>query len=188
MIENEFKIMLDKNEYEKLLKSYDWDEEICQTNHYFDTENLELSERGITCRAREISGEFFLQIKLPTGVNFSRVELEKKLPFLPEKIDGKELEKLAENISFPNVNKIGSLFTKRLVKRFDGAEIDLDESRYFDKTDYEIEIEFTDENTARKLLQSVRDLIGEKSSESVVCKGKIHRFSDEYLSRKPRGS
>lgn len=180
MIENEFKVMLNKNQYENLVKSYKWDEEISQTNHYFDTDNLELSARHITCRVREISGEFFLQLKLPTEVNFSRVELEKKLDFLPEKINGEELEKVSDNVEFPDVKKLGALSTKRLVKRFDGAEIDLDESRYFGKTDYEIEIEFADENTARELLENVRNLIGESSSESEVCTGKIHRFLEEF--------
>lgn len=184
MIENEFKVILNKNQYENLAKSYNWDKEILQTNHYFDTENLELSARRITCRVREISGEFFLQLKLPTEVNFSRVELEKKLLFLPEKIDGKELEKLAENVLFPDVKRLGALSTKRLVKRFDGAEIDLDESRYFNKTDYEIEIEFTDENLARKLLENARNLIGKTSSENEACTGKIHRFLEEFRLQK----
>lgn len=184
MIENEFKVMLNKNQYDILAKSYKWDEEISQTNHYFDTENLELSARHITCRVREISGEFFLQLKLPTGVNFSRVELEKKLDFLPEKIDGKELKSLAENVDFPDVKKLGVLSTKRLVKRVDGAEIDLDESRYFGKTDYEIEIEFTDENAARKLLEDVRKIIGESASNDVVCTGKIRRFLEEFQRQK----
>ena len=184
MIENEFKVILNKNQYDILAKSYKWDEEISQINHYFDTENLELSAQHITCRVREISGEFFLQLKLPTGVNFSRVELEKKLDFLPEKIDGKELEKVAENVDFPDVKRLGALCTKRFVKRFDGAEIDLDESRYFGKVDYEIEIEFTDENVARKLLENVRNLIGESDSTSEVCTGKIHRFLDEFRRQK----
>lgn len=184
MIENEFKVMLNKNQYDILSKSYKWDEEISQTNHYFDTENLELSARHITCRVREISGEFFLQLKLPTVVNFSRVELEKKLDFLPEKIDGKELKSLAKNVDFPDVKKLGALSTKRLVKRVDGAEIDLDESRYFGKTDYEIEIEFSDENAARKLLEDVRKIIGESASNSEVCTGKIRRFLEEFQRQK----
>lgn len=184
MIENEFKVILDKNQYDILSKSYKWDKEISQTNYYFDTDDLSLSARHITCRVREISGEFFLQLKLPTGVDFSRVELEKKLDFLPEKIDGKTLETLAENVVFPDVKRLGALSTKRLVKRFDGAEIDLDESRYFGKTDYEIEIEFTDENTARKLLENVRNLIGESASNSEVCTGKIRRFLEEFQRQK----
>lgn len=184
MIESEFKVILDRNQYDILLKSYKWDNVISQTNHYFDTDDLSLSARHITCRVREISGEFFLQLKLPTGVNFSRVELEKKLEFLPEKIDGKTLETLAENVDFPDVKRLGALSTKRLVKRFDGAEIDLDESSYFRKTDYEIEIEFTDENIARNLLENVRNLIGESGSTSEVCTGKIRRFLEEFQRQK----
>lgn len=180
MIENEFKIILNKNQYDNLVKNYKWDKEILQTNHYFDTENFVLSARHITCRVREISGEFFLQLKLPTEVNFSRVELEKEIDLLPDKIYGNVLKSLAKSVDFPDVKKLGALSTKRLVKRFDGAEIDLDESRYFGKTDYEIEIEFTDENKARELLENVRNLIGESASESEVCTGKIHRFLEEF--------
>ncbi len=183
MIENEFKLMLNENQYKNLCEKFVWDEKISQINYYFDTENLSLSERGITCRVREISGEFFLQLKMPTGVDFSRVELEKKLEFLPEKIDGKTLENLAENSCFPDVKMLGDLQTNRFVKRFDGAEIDLDESKYFGKTDYEIEIEFTDENSAKSLLKKVLEIIGENSPKELVCKGKIRRFLQEYKAK-----
>ena len=113
-------------------------------------------------------------------MNFSRVELEKEIDLLPDKIYGNVLKSLAKSVDFPDVKKLGALSTKRLVKRFDGAEIDLDESCYFGKTDYEIEIEFTDENKARELLENVRNLIGESASESEVCTGKIHRFLEEF--------
>lgn len=181
MIENEFKIMLSEAQYALLRDFYEWDDVISQTNHYFDTDELDLRARHITCRTREIAGDYFLQLKLPTDEIFSRVELEKKLDFLPTEIIGEELRKLAENVDFPNVKRLGSLRTNRLVKRFHGAEIDLDESEYFGKTDYELEIEFTDENAARKLLADVLDIIGENRSEDVVCKGKIQRFIDEFL-------
>ena len=59
-----------------------------------------------------------------------------------------------------------------------------DESRYFGKTDYEIEIEFSDENAARKLLEDVRKLIGESASNSEVCTGKIRRFLEEFQRQK----
>ena len=39
---------------------------------------------------------------------------------------------------------------------------------------------YTDEKAARKLLEDVRNLIGETTSESEVCTGKIHRFLDEF--------
>lgn len=179
MIENEFKIMLTAAQYERICEEFSWDETILQTNYYYDAENLELSARKITARVREINGEFLLQMKLPTGNDFSRIELEKRLENLPDAIPGETLSELSKTDGLPDAGLLGRLFTKRLVKRFSGAEIDLDLSEYFDKRDYEIEIEFTDENQARELLARVRGIIG-KSSEDVVCKGKIHRFLDEF--------
>lgn len=181
MIENEFKIMLDAAQYAKIRDFYAWDEQILQTNHYFDTDELDLRGRRITCRAREIGGDYFLQLKLPADEIFSRVELEKRLDFLPAEIIGEELRELAENVDFPDVKRLGALRTNRLVKRFYGAEIDLDESEYFGKTDFELEIEFTDEGAARELLAEVLEIIGERAPESVVCRGKIQRFIDEFL-------
>lgn len=178
MIENEFKTMLSAGQYERLLNEFSWNDTIFQTNYYYDTDDLELSERRITVRVREIDGEFFLQMKLPTGKDFSRVELSKKLETLPEKLSGKVLSEMSGE-DIPDVKRLGKLFTKRLVKGFGGAEIDLDMSEYFEKTDYEVEIEFTDEEKAREILKKIRSVIGERS-ESVICKGKIRRFLDEY--------
>ena len=182
MIENEFKIMLTAAQYERICEEFSWDDTVLQTNYYYDTENLELSTRRITARVREINGEFFLQMKLPTGNEFSRIELEKKLENLPEAIPGETLSGLSKVDGLPNVNLLGKLFTKRLVKRFSGAEIDLDLSEYFGKRDYEIEIEFTNEIQARELLAKVRGIIGDNSPQE-VCKGKIHRFLDEFKAK-----
>lgn len=183
MIENEFKIMLTADQYERICEEFSWDETIFQTNYYFDTEGLELSERRITARVREINGEFFLQMKMPTNKDFSRIELEQRLEDLPEEISGETLSRLSGCAGLPNVKRLGKLFTKRLAKRFSGAEIDLDLSEYFDKRDYEIEIEFTDEKNARELLKKIRAIIGE-SSAGEVCTGKLRRFLNEYRKQK----
>lgn len=179
MIENEFKIMLTNEQYERLYREFSWDKEISQTNHYFDTENLSLSELRITVRVREIEGEFFLQMKLPTNEEYSRIEIEQKVDRLPENIWGPALSAFSGVDGLPSVKRLGKLFTKRSVKCFNGAELDLDMSEYFDKRDYEAEIEFTDENEARKLLEKIRGIIGDNTTET-VCKGKIHRFLDEF--------
>lgn len=182
MIENEFKIMLDKERYEKLLNLYEWNEVIDQTNHYYDNESLLLSELHITCRVREIAGKFFLQMKFPGAAEYSRVELEEPLDALPEEIDAdKALQPHPHgHPMLPKVKRLGSLKTTRNVYRFEGGEIDLDKSEYFGKTDYELEIEFTDEKSARKVLDEIRTkLCIEPNSE--VCAGKMRRFMDEYL-------
>lgn len=179
MIENEFKLALTKEQYDIIHGEYSWDKEISQTNHYYDTDELFLSGEHITCRVREIAGDFFLQMKLPADKLYSRVELERKLAALPETLAGEELSALSGRAGLPNVKRLGKLTTLRSVKEYDGAEIDLDKSEYFGKTDYELEIEFTNEQTARNLLTQITERLGVKPAGE-VCTGKIRRFLEEY--------
>lgn len=177
MIENEFKIMLTEEQYEKLLTKYDF-ATVTQVNYYYDTDELEMSARHITVRVRELGGIFFLQVKLPTEKALSRVELSKELPALPEKLSAGLLNSLTEG-EYPDVKKLGSLKTTRSVWEFDGGEIDLDKSEYFGKTDYEVEIEFTDEENARAVLGEITRALGIMPGAE-VCAGKIRRFLEEY--------
>ena len=177
MIENEFKIMLTKEQYEKLSEIYDF-KTIVQVNHYYDTDDLQMSARHITVRVRELDGRFFLQMKLPTGVEHSRVELSRELESLPETLSAKELTGLS-GVECPAVKHIGTLKTTRSIRQFDGGEIDLDRSEYFDKTDHELEIEFTDEHAARAMFSEITELLG-VSPGADVCTGKVRRFLDEY--------
>ena len=48
MIENEFKIMLSKEQYDAIHTFYSWDTEVEQVNWYYDSESGELSGRHIT--------------------------------------------------------------------------------------------------------------------------------------------
>lgn len=184
MVENEFKLILSVEQYERIKAEFEWDSVVEQTNFYYDSDSLELSERHITCRVRRIDGEHFLQMKLPNGAAYSRIEVESPLGgILPEVITSAEMESLCGAENLPEVKKLGSLKTTRLCRHFDGAEIDLDKSEYFGKTDYELEIEFTDEQTARGLLEKIRTIAGITQC-SEVCRGKIRRFLDEYLKTK----
>ncbi len=180
MIENEFKLMLTEKQYNQIILMFSWDSEVTQTNYYYDTDGLTLSEQHITCRVREISGEYYLQMKMPADKLYSRVELEKRLSTLPQTLSGEELTKLSDRDGLPEVKKLGGLTTVRSVKRFDGAEIDLDRSTYFGKTDYELEIEFTDEQAARSLLSQITEQLGISTNRD-VCTGKVRRFLAEYI-------
>ena len=183
MIESEFKVMLTEEQYEKIRAMYQWDREIEQTNYYYDTEDISLISSHITCRVRRIDGVHYLQMKLPTGVEYSRVELEQELGSeLPDTLSSQMLCSLSGRNDMPEVQLLGGLTTFRSVKRFDGAEIDLDKSSYFGKTDYELEIEFTDETAARRLLSDISQLVGLVQS-SDMCLGKAHRFLKEYMNK-----
>lgn len=183
MIENEFKVILTREQYETLLAFYDWDRVIEQTNYYYDTPELTLSDRHITCRVRKIGEDCFLQIKLPNGRDYSRIELEKKLGAeVPGELSAELLNDLAGERAeppLPDVRLLGALSTTRGVKRFEGAEIDLDKSEYFGKTDYELEIEFTDEAAARAVLAQCTEA-ARLTKSGDVCAGKIRRFLEEY--------
>ena len=177
MIENEFKIMLTKEQYEKLLAKYAF-ATLTQVNHYYDTDDLEMSSRHVTVRVRELGGKFFLQMKLPTGRDFSRVELSRELDALPDVLSA-ELLKSLSNEDCPELKRLGSLSTTRSVCKFDGGEIDLDRSEYFGKVDHEVEIEFTDENAARTVLDEITSALDIKPNSN-VCTGQIRRFLEEY--------
>lgn len=182
MIENEFKIMLTEPQYEKVLSMFAWDSSALQVNHYYDTPELSLASLHITVRVREKCGRFFLQMKLPNGVDFSRVELEKELDGTPEELPPELLNELAGEYfpeGFPAVRRLGTLSTIRNVSRFSGGETDLDKSEYFGKTDHELEIEFTDESAARAVMEKICAEAGITRAGD-VCRGKIHRFLDEY--------
>lgn len=176
-IENEFKIMLTQAEYERILAMYEF-EEIVQTNHYYDTDGLEMSAKHTTVRVREIDGKCFLQVKFPTEVQISRVEFCEELDGIPESISAERLKSLTGADLF-DVRRLGLLKTTRNIRKFDGGEIDLDCSEYFDVTDYELEIEFSDEVKARAVLDEIRAKVGIQPSAE-VCSGKLHRFLAKF--------
>ncbi len=185
MIENEFKVMLTDSQYIAVRQMYEWDSVIEQTNYYYDTEELSLSSQHITCRVRSVGGKLYLQMKLPAGKDYSRIEVEEEFGgMLLSHISGARLSKLSGVDGMPDVKLLGGLTTNRCVKRLEGAEIDLDCSTYFETiTDYELEIEFTDEAAARAQLAIIRETTGIDSS-SDVCLGKLHRFLAEYKKRR----
>lgn len=182
MIENEFKVMLSAEQYEQIHGMFSgWDRELEQVNYYYDTPQLEMSERHITVRVRRVSGKYFLQMKLPAETMgngaVSRVELEKELPGLPQTISGRELSELS-GAEAPDVSLLGELSTARSVKLFDGAEIDLDKSEYFGRTDYELEVEYTSESAALGILEMIKSKA--QLDMKAPATGKIRRFLSEY--------
>ncbi len=185
MVENEFKVMLAEEQYNAIKQLYNWDEIVEQTNYYYDTEGLSLSSQHITCRIRSIGDKKYLQMKLPNGKDYSRIEVEEEYSgLLLSHLSGARLSKLCGVEGMPDVKLLGGLTTVRCVKKLDGAEIDLDMSSYFETiTDYELEIEFTDEATARAELAIIREKAGIASSGD-VCLGKLHRFLAEYKKRR----
>lgn len=186
MVENEFKIMLTEEQYNAVHSLYQWDCELKQVNSYYDSPELALSGRHITCRVRTVQGRYLLQMKLPAEEQnngaVSRIELERELDGIPKKLSGVELMEMSGAEELPDAELLGTLSTFRSIKRFSGAEIDLDRSEYFGKTDFELEIEYTDEAAAKKLLAEIS--AGVNIHRIAPVTGKIRRFLAEYMRQK----
>jgi len=156
MIERELKILLTKEQYEFIRSHFMRKcEETHQINHYFDTDDFQMNEIGITCRIREVNGHCTATIKSHSS-------------FIP----GESLEKSKEACDrwdkslFENlkVSFKGSLATKRLSKTIsEGLTLFLDESLYLGIRDYELEIEYSKGkyDKARRELLSIAHSLNE---------------------------
>lgn len=152
-IEIEFKNLLTKAEYEKLLKAFKVKVEqiISQTNHYFDTPDFTLKDLGSALRIREKNDHYEMTLKQPADVGLLETTqyLSKdeflaaiKNGILPKGILHKRLEQL--DISFVLLEYFGSLTTKRAEFPYKEGLLVLDHSLYLDTEDYEVEYEVED--------------------------------------------
>ena len=107
----------------------------------------------------------------------SRIELEQKISGLPQKLEPETLKSLS-GAELPELTLLGTLSTFRSVKKFPGAEIDLDRSEYFGVIDYELEVEYTDEAAAEAILAKIGQKV--RIDRSAPVTGKIRRFLQEY--------
>ena len=172
MLEKEIKILLTKEEHDKLEKAFDFHSEIKQVNNYYRSE--ECAGRRISVRVREVSGKCLLQVKLPVSDKGSlavREEIERELDCVPETIGSGLLKEIcgveAEAVL------VGSLATvRKLCYDYEGIELALDENDYLGVKDYELEAEYTGEYPAA-LIESIKAL--GIDTEKPAC-GKYSRF------------
>jgi uncharacterized protein YjbK len=150
-LEIEFKNMLTKEEYVKLLADTK-KTPISQTNHYFDTADFQLRRHKAALRIRQIEDHYVCTLKTPAPVgNYETTDnltslqaghiLEGQQFDAPEV--RAELERL--NVSPAALKLIGSLTTYRAEIEYAGGLLVLDHSQYCGIEDYELEYEVTDE-------------------------------------------
>lgn len=172
LIEYEKKFLLTKEEYLKLISSLCVNiTPIIQTNHYYDTDNFELNDQGITCRIREKNNKFTATIK--THLSDKSLEQSKIVT------DENDIS-LFSNY---NVDYQGKLTTHR-TKLFcgDGYEIVIDRNEYLSTEDYELEAEYTNENedvltAPLKLISNILNIdINDFYARSTESKNKSQRF------------
>ena len=168
MLEYEKKVMLSKEEYFALMSNLRDDaSSYVQTNYYFDTEDLKMNDKGITCRVRCKDGKYTATIKNHLIQNYCSSE------------DSFEVDDIFEGETFKKMNLQyqGCLVTTRtVVQKDDFCEVVLDRNDYLGHTDYELEIEHT-----YAFGKYVFRLL-EGAAESLVASGLIKNH-DELIKR-----
>ena len=147
MLETELKCMLTEEEYKRLETMFDWDWVKEQVNSYYSDPSLLLKKHGITLRVRTKDGISKIQIKVHKNSDSPLQiceESEYDIDHIPECFTEDEVEKMTGIRT--KASLLGSLTTLRHSLMYcDGVEICLDRNDYLDKTDHELEVEYTGE-------------------------------------------
>ena len=147
MLETELKCMLDEAVYKRLESEFIWDKVFEQVNSYYSDASGLLKKNGITLRIRTIDGINKIQIKTHKNAG-SPLQIAEEAEFdtdvIPDRFDAAKV--LSMTGTETEASLLGSLTTLRHSLMYcDGVEICLDKNDYLDRTDYEIEIEYTKE-------------------------------------------
>ncbi|AUD14261.1 adenylate cyclase [Planococcus sp. MB-3u-03] len=178
-LEIEFKNMLTKEEYSKLLAEQKT-APISQTNHYFDTADFQLRDQKAALRLRSIGSRFECTLKTPAAsgnyettdaLNQDQASAMLELGQFNAPEVSAELERLG--VSPSDLVPIGSLTTHPLADAYDGRLLVLYHSEYLGVEDYELEYEVTDEASGKRIFIS---LLEEKHIPLRPADKKIARF------------
>lgn len=174
LIEYEKKFLLTREEYLKLISSLCGNTTpVIQINHYYDTDNFELNDKGITCRIREKNNKFTATVK--THLPDKSLEQSKIVT------DENDTSLFTEY----NVEYQGKLITHR-TKLFcgNGYEIVIDRNEYLLTEDYELEAEYFNGNEdiltpPLKLIANTLNIdLNDFYARSTKSKNKSQRFFD----------
>lgn len=142
----EFKSLLSKDEYLKLMEKFKGNKIDVQTNHYFDTKRFTLKavEASLRVRERETFELTFKKKKGYTMQEFNSpitkeiMEEIKETGYLPE---GDWTDEVKSLIGEQKVQNFLSLSTERLYLPYKNGVLFIDKSTYLGEVDYEIEYE-----------------------------------------------
>lgn len=172
-IEIEYKILLSKEQFEKLASDYPQLVFITQVNTYYDTASHELRSKHCAMRIREKQGAFLFTLKSPSeqGLLEHEIAVQKNNP---EVFNTPEIKALLNDLGVNDeVIAIAQCSTNRAVLLTDHAEICFDVNQYNGITDYEIEYEYINDHDGKPLFNELLSRIG--MTYTVNCKSKIAR-------------
>lgn len=161
-IEIEAKVLLQKEDYDKLVVLFKDYRPYTQTNYYIDNDEGLLRKEGLALRIRERDGLYEMTLKTP----LSQGLLEKNCVWT-----AKTFKSFSEGGAFPEgdikrfltmmdidtdtLHIKTSLTTKRIDAPYEGGKLSIDENHYLGKIDYEVELEHNNERDAERILEAL---------------------------------
>lgn len=187
--EIEFKNLLTKDEYLKLLEAFQFkaDEALHQVNVYFSTEHLPLSEKKRAFRMRIKNNKYELTLKeadnelvsYETTVDINVQEAANILQ--TQEVDLQQYEPF-KNLG-NKLHILGSLETWRIETEFKGGLLVFDHSKYGQVEDYEVEYETTSEIEGARIFNL---FLQQHQIPTRFANKKIVRFYEELLKAETR--
>lgn len=185
-LEIEGKRLLNAQEFRKIQTYFHLSEDdfLIQHNHYFDTSDFQLKAQNAALRIRYKNGTYVLTLKVRNedGV------LEKHQPLSTDEwTEGAPLTQLTKGgtvqsylekdwgISFDTLHPLGRLSTSRAEIPYEKGLLALDESRYFEEVDYELEYEGRSHEHVQEVLTQIASRVG-LDPHSPEPKPKVQRF------------
>jgi uncharacterized protein YjbK len=174
-VEVEFKTLLSKEEYERLMEQFKGNRMDLQTNHYFDTSRFSLKALDASLRVREREsleltlkrkkGYIIQEFNLPiTKEIFEEIKTTGVLP------EGELKNEVNNLIGEQKINNFLSLSTLRMFFSYNNGVLFIDKSHYLGITDYELEYEAKSYHAGKKeFVQIINELgIQYRKSEKKV--------------------
>lgn len=184
-LEVEFKSLLTKDEYERLIEKFKGNRFDFQTNHYFDTNRFSLKALGCSLRVRE-RDDFEVTLKKKKGyamqeynLKISKEEFEEIVSsgFILDDNLQQEVYGLIENQKLINFM---SLSTLRMYFPYNNGVLFIDKSEYLGVTDYELEYEAKSYHAGKK---EFIEIISELGIQYKKADKKIKRAYNAYKSQ-----
>lgn len=154
--ERELKVILNKEQAEKLIHQIQFEKPRTQINTYYDSPRGTFKEKGIALRIRHIvrdngDDEWILTIKKPLDA-ITKYEYEKPTTAQSlEELAEEDIAWIKSHIPFPDdIEKLVSFKTERRILELNNAEVSLDHTFFANHDDYEIEYEYRSDHDGIK--------------------------------------
>ncbi|HZJ89898.1 MAG TPA: CYTH domain-containing protein [Bacilli bacterium] len=179
-LEIEVKTLLSYPQYQQTLRHFDLDvsDGFIQKNYYIDTNDLALRNLGLSLRIRKLNG-YLMTLKLPMAEGLlEKTQILTKEQFLALRKEnvfptGSIYDFLDSlYVKIEKLEILASLSTLRIEVNYGEHKLAIDENRYSDKQDFELEMEATSLRQARETLAKICEEIGFPFVENFESKQK----------------